>query len=162
MSNFCCILSISDFTLVVYVPMFYFPLRIFTLQDTSSHIYITVYVLGRNIFFFIIFFWVSRRCHWSWNIDEAGDLFFISLSWGSFELIGYFFSLMSKCPFHVSLFHSCTFHSSLNTEQKLAIPKVNSKFIVSWEVYKLEFLGKSYIFFQRIIIWSDQPICNHL
>ena len=83
---------------------------------------------------------------------KQGIFFFISLSWGSFELIGYFFSLMSKCPFHVSLFHSCTFHSSLNTEQKLAIPKVNSKFIVSWEVYKLEFLGKSYIFFQRIII----------
>ena len=79
-----------------------------------------------------------------------------------FHCLGGHLSLLDIFPLNVqmsisflSFFHSHTFHSFLNTKQKLAIPKVNSKFIVSWKVYKLEFLGNNYIFFQRIIIWSD-------
>ena len=37
---------------------------------------------------------------------------------------------------------------------------MNPTLIVPWEVYKLEFHGKNYIFLWRTIIWPDQLSCN--
>ena len=111
------------------------------------------------IFFFIIFSdikEVSLELEYWWSKET----FLYCIVSGVIEDIGYYFPLMFIYPFHVYFVHVRTFDSSLNTKQKLTIPKMNPTFIVPWEVYKLEFHSKSYIFFWKIIIWPDQLSCN--
>ena len=60
---------------------------------------------------------------------------------GHLSLLGIFHLNLPMSISFLFFFLSHAFHSSLNTEKKLAIPMLNPKFIVLWEVYKLEFGG---------------------
>ena len=91
---------------------------------------------------------------------QQGNLVYCIFS-GVTEYIGYFFPNVYISISFLSVSFTRTFYFSLNTKQKLTIQKMNPTFIVPWEVYKLEFHSKNYIFFWRIIIWPDQLSCNH-
>ena len=58
-------------------------------------------------------------------------LFFIALSQGSFEYIGYYFPLMSVCPFHFSLFLSLSYFSFFSKYQaEIGYTKSEPQFMV--------------------------------
>ena len=111
--------------------------------------------------YFLYYFSKSRRSHWSWNADEARKSFFIAFCHLSLSILDIVFP---SCPYihfiSPCFFHSHPFNYSQNTKQTLTIPKMNPTLIVPWEVYKLVFHGKNYIFLWRIIIWPDQLSCN--
>ena len=63
-----------------------------------------------------------------------------------------FFPLVSKCPFHFSLFLSLSYFSFFSKYQaEIGYTKSEPQFIVPWEVYKLGISGKKlYILLENI------------
>ena len=58
--------------------------------------------------------------------------FFTALSQESFEYIGYYFPLMSVCPFHFSLFLSLSYFSFFSKyQEEIGYTKNEPQFVVS-------------------------------